>query len=147
MAAEVNQVSDDQMNSAEPENEGCEHEHEVGVISLELRKLHFLYRQYLRRSREIGAGLQFCGAAERETLETESRRYQDQADTLMEVFWTSCRAAFPELWGKSLIGMRKGWKIVWSEHESRPSLGLFGLLGGDLFEMAFAEREPSGKPN
>lgn len=136
--AEINGVSEAQENSAEPEEEGCQHEHAVGIADSNLRKTFFLFKQYTRRSRELAAALSVCGKSEREQLVTEYRRFDQQADALKEIFWVSCRAAFPELWDKPSIGVRKGWKVIWSEHgTSQEALGILGALvgSGALDEM------------
>ena len=42
-----------------------------------------------------------------------------KAEVVKEIFWISVRDEF-ELWGKGAIGVRKGFKVVWSEEENEP---------------------------
>lgn len=134
--AELKGVSNTQTSFAEPEEEPGPRDHAVGVADEDLRKLFFLVKQYRKRTLEIAATLVVCSAKEREVQTKEAQRFNTQADTLKDVFWVSTRAAFPELWDKPSIGIRKGWKVVWSDPEEH-SLGILGaILGaGALEEM------------
>lgn len=138
MLAELKGVSDTQTSFAEPEEELGPKDHRVGVADEDLRKLFFLVKQYRKRMLEIVATLVLCRPKEREGLIKEAQRFNTQADTLKSVFWVSARVAFPELWDKPSIGVRKGWDVVWSDPEEHPS-GILDTIFGDggVFEEIF----------
>lgn len=134
--AELKGVQNTQASFAEPEEEPGPRDHVVGTADEDLRKLFFLVKQYQKRTLEIAATLVVCSAKEREVQTKEGQRFKSQADTLNEVFWVSTCAAFPELWDKLSIGIRKGWKVVWSDPEEHPLKILGAILGaGALEEM------------
>jgi hypothetical protein len=137
--AEIERVTEIQESFAEPDEEGRKHEHVVGIANSDLRKIFFLFKQYFRRSVEIKAALTVCGKSEREQLENDLRRFGTQAETLKEIFWTSCRTAYPELWNKPSIGIRKDWKIIWSEQiDGSEGLNILSaLVGSGLFDEIF----------
>ncbi len=130
--AELKKVPDDV--SIEPESTGCQHDREVGVAPLELKKLYYLWLDYQKRSQEAAAAvLTLSGDARRAKL-AEASYLDSGADALKEVFWVSCRAAFPELKDKQQIGVRKGWKVVWTDHPPMPHVGILGGSISDLLQ-------------
>jgi len=133
---ELKGVSEAQEGFAEPHTDTGPKDHVVGVADSDLRKIFFLVKQYKKRTLELVAELMVCRSSEVENKTKEAKRYNTQGNVLMDVFWVSCRAAFPELWDKPSIGIRKGWKVVWSDHEER-SLGILGAIieGGGLEEL------------
>lgn len=116
-------------DSVEPDYEGCRHDHIVGVADADLRKLYYLFLQNKKQSREAAAAVLLLSGEAREAKLQEAAKFDSQADVLRDVFWISCRHSFPELWDKPNIGIRKGWKVVWTEHE-QPSLEIIGTLMG-----------------
>lgn len=127
--AELKGVSEIQESFAEPEEKPGPRDTVVGVADHDLRKLFFVFKQYRKRTLEIAVSISLCGAKEREQKIKEAMRLDTYADALKELFWVSCRHTFPELWDKPSIGVRKGWKVVWSKPEQR-GLDLLGAIIG-----------------
>lgn len=132
-------------DSVEPDYEGCEHDHVVGVADIELRKLFFLFLQNKKQSQEAAAAVLTFGGKDREAKLQEAARFDTQADVLKDVFWVSCRHAFPELWGKPNIGIRKGWKVVWTQDDNEPQFKVVGILIGDTSPLEMMMRGSSRK--
>jgi len=127
--AELKSVSVTVESDAEPDEEPGPKEHVVGIADSGLRKAFCLIKEYRRRTMRTAADVEVSGAKLREEKKNEAKWYYTQAELLSEIFWLSCRAAFPELRDKSSIGVRKGWKVVWSDQEER-SLGILGAILG-----------------
>jgi hypothetical protein len=139
--AEIDAVTEEQANSLTTKNEGCPHEHVVGVLSLELKKLRFLVRDYSRREHDLAA--KFVASkdeAEADELEKQFDSIEGKGELLKELFWTSVRDAFPELYGKTAIRIRTGDKVVWSEHGEQIQMAGGVLMALDeLFSGGFHE--------
>ncbi len=136
--AELARVTDE--DSVEPDYEGCEHDTPVGIADQDMRRLFFLMLEYQKKSKEAAAAVLMLRGKEREEKLAEAAYFDTQADVLKDMFWVSCRHAFPELWAKPNIGIRKGWKVVWTDHEN-----LVGVLDGEgLKEFLDSLRERFG---
>lgn len=123
--AELARVTGD--DSVEPDYEGCKHDHVVGVANQDLRRLFWLVLQNKKQSQEAAAAVLSLSGNEREAKLQEASTYDFQADVLTSIFWMSCRHEFPELWNKPYFGLRKGWKVVWTEHGPE-GFDIFGAL-------------------
>jgi hypothetical protein len=134
-------------DSVEPDYEGCKYDHVVGVADQELRKLYFLFLQNKKQSQEAAAAVLTLGGKDREAKLQEAAKYDSQADVLKDMFWVSCRHAFPELWSKPNIGIRKGWKVVWTEHEHQGLEVLGALMGASALEALLRGGGQDGKSN
>ncbi len=140
----IKQVTDE--DSVEPDYEGCEHDHVVGVADSDLRKLFFLFLQNKKQSQGAAAEVLLLSGKDREAKLQEAAKFDTQADVLKDVFWVSCRHAFPQLWGKPNIGLRKGWKVVWTDHEHQ-SLDIVGILMGASALESLLRGGPNGEPD
>lgn len=102
-------------NLFEPTEEVGDRDHVVGLLENDLKKL-FSYTQLLTKQM-TNESIKIESEAHKEREEFYKQQFfkiAAQKKVLMEVFWISVKDAF-DLWGKSSIGIRKGWKIVWSE--------------------------------
>jgi len=95
----------------------------VGDVSLDLRKLWILGRQYKKQSEEAVLLVDLA------TEETEINQHlgvamahREKSDLLKGIFWASIRDTF-NLWEKKNFGLiiKKGWKIVSKEVDSEHS--------------------------
>jgi hypothetical protein len=111
----------------EPNNEVKKDEHVVGIADPDVRKLYSLAMQWQKSSMETAVAARFINKRneQEESFETAAI-LQKKSELLMEIFWVSLKEAF-NLWDKSSIGVREGWKVVWSEPEM-PQIG--DILGG-----------------
>jgi hypothetical protein len=118
---------------AEPDEEQGSKEHVVGIADSGLRRAFCLVSEYRRRTMRAAADTEVGNAKAREEKKNEAAWFYAQAGLLSEIFWLSCRAAFPELRDKASIGIRKGWKVIWSEaDESRAKISGVVIGVGDL---------------
>lgn len=152
LQAELKKISGE--TAVEPDTEVGKHDHVVGEADLDMRKLYSLLIQKKKLSVEAAAAAMVVGGKGRKAKIEEAAKFDDQFDTLKAMFWTSCRFAFPELWAKPSIGVRKGWKVVWSDPEVQTlDIPLGAVLGlGALEELLRrgSEGDPeamSGRPS
>ena len=130
MLSQVAAVSDADVAAAEPNNAGCEHDHEVGMLEGDLRKLYVLHYQSSNAAREAELALIRSGDGDDSILLENAARLKSSAETLRHMFWSSCYHEFPVLHSLQNIGIRNGWKVVWCDHGTHPMMSL--LLGGGL---------------
>lgn len=121
-------------DAVEPNAEACKHDHVVGVADQELRKLFYLFLQNKKKSQEAAAAVLLLSGKDREAKLQEATKFDSQADVLKDMFWVSCRYAFPELSAKPAIGIRKGWKVVWTEYEHHGLEVLGALMSESVLE-------------
>lgn len=152
--AELERVTGE--DAVEPDYEGCRHDHVVGIADQSLRKLYYLFLQNKKQSQEAAASVLLLSDKEREAKLQEAAMYDTQADVLRDVFWVSCRHSFPELWDKPHIGIRKGWKVVWTEHGHQglevlgalmSAVDLESLLRGGSDDSGEAKGNKSSRPH
>ena len=133
----------------EPSDGLAQGEHAVGEVSTKLKKILYLRNQcrskiriLQKRLRECTPGQCFC--ANNEALAKEGEFFRNQYDVLDNIFWISLRDQFPELRGKSGIGFRKGWCVVWyALHD--PLLDMLikhGIMVADKCQNKASELEP-----
>ncbi len=111
---DLNMVTEQMVNSAEPDEEVGPEEYVIGTLGLDLRKFFFVFRRYCDLLVERATPL---SADSPKKLKEEILCFKMQTDVLKDVFWSSCRYHFPELRDKMSIGLRRGWKIVWVKRE------------------------------
>ncbi len=102
----------------------------VGVLDFDLLKLLYLRGQCKEKITVIYEAMSPCAAQECFSEKNEPSRGQiiilaAEHEALDQIFWVSLRTRFPELTGKDKIGVREGWKVVWSEDITD---AIFGLI-------------------
>jgi len=145
LLAESKAVTEEQEDLAETEQKPGQYDHVVGVAVPDLRKIFFVSKQYHQNALEIASSLILCDPKERKKKESDLARLHLYAEAVRDIFWISCRHAFPELWDKPSIGIRKGWQIVWSEEPDERHRGMFGGVGA-TFRKLFGGGD-SGDPD
>ncbi len=120
-----------------PEFDVKDGEHIVGTAGDELRKLSHLSMQYKQRSAKIVTSLMMLPGKKHEYKMNEACIIENQAEELKNIFWMSCRYAFPELWNKPSIGIRKGWKVVWFEEKHPADEIVSAFIKSDIFKQMF----------
>ena len=118
----------------EPTSAAVEDEDEpvVGEAGVELKKLYTLWQKWEQAAMETALLARYSRRGEREIREALStaEALMRKSELIKQFFWASVREAFG-LWDKDVIGIRRGWKITWSESdESLPPFlkKLFGEL-------------------
>lgn len=89
-------------------------DHDVGEVSVELRKYFALSRQFAHNAARMFLEAQL--AQNQQTLEETVSRYTEleaKAKLLREIFWISLKDEH-RLWNKESIGIRRGWRVVWN---------------------------------
>ena len=119
---------------AEPETEVNSKDHVVGEMDADLKRLFGLTRQWRDAATEV-LGKTGC-LFHQEHLEHQIEKAQElyeKSELLSDIFWASIKESFG-LWHKPSIGLRKGWKVVWSEPETPSSeMGIpliISIVGG-----------------
>ncbi len=116
----------------EPPSEVDSHDHVVGEAEPELRKIYSLAMQWQKTAMELVVSARFTNdSVTREQRLKRAEQLNQKSGVLMKVFWLSIRDAH-DLWDKDSVGIRKEWKVVWSESNEIPPF--LGLLGGILGE-------------
>lgn len=134
LLAELKGISGKQVAFAEPEEESGSRDHIVGILDEDLRKLFFLIRQYRRRAYEILCTLEGMPNSEKRSKDfNECLRFETEANSRREIFWALLRGTFPDLWLKNEIGIRAGWKVVWSNPEPEECVAGFFLFAEEEF--------------
>ncbi len=129
--AEVDSV--DEKNLFEPQIdidiEGGDHE--IGEADADLKKLYSLATKWQKSSMELMVAAQYVNNREDQEYKIKKAKELGQkSNLLMEIFWVSIKEMY-NVWHKPSVGIRKGWRIVWSEPNGEPLPGflkdLFGL--------------------
>jgi hypothetical protein len=92
-------------------------DHIVGTADDELRKLYELSIQYEKSGFESFTAMN--NSKTEENCDYHAKKamgFHKKHEILMESFWISIRDSF-DLWDRSLVGIRKGWKVVWCDEE------------------------------
>ena len=125
---EIKVIGEDEL--FEPHAEASSNDHIVGDLDDDLKKIYTLALRWEKVATEMLLGARY--------INDDDRRYQDivkanelhrKSEILIDIFWVSIKDTF-ELWQKPAIGIRKGWKVVWSD--ANPIPPILGILG-DLF--------------
>lgn len=135
-------------DAVEPEyGRSTKRDHVVGVADQSLRKLFCLFLQNEKQARAAMEAALWLNDEEQETKLREAMRFKIQSGVIREIFWISCRQAFPELWDKPRIGIRKGWEIVWIENDGEEDFGIFSAILGASALEALLRGSLDGEPN
>ncbi len=118
----------------EPQQDMERGDHEIGLMTEDHKRLFTLWRAVKRSAEE--AVIQAKYAQSREQALEEKKRAEElalKAHILGDIFWVSLNDHY-DVWDKESIGVRRGFKVVWSE-EPMQSHGLIDFLtsGGDPF--------------
>ncbi|MCX6787199.1 MAG: hypothetical protein NTY93_01595 [Candidatus Kaiserbacteria bacterium] len=133
---ELKGVTEAQKNSVEPKEEPGPKDHVVGVIDGKFCALFFLVEQNRKQVIKVATALKKRIEAGRDIDKEKFKAANElhtQVSTLKNIFWMSLSVAFPDLHGRTLLGIRKGWKVVWSdpeESELEPAIFVFGSMRG-----------------
>lgn len=117
----------------EPNHEIGENDHSVGVIEDGiLKKMYILAVRWKKEAAQLAVDASFTMDKEKQSiLVKKAYELRDKGEVLLHIFWVSVKEAF-KLWGMESIGIRKGWKVVWTEEDTPPFLNILGqLFGGD----------------
>lgn len=101
----------------EPFGDVKENDHVAGEADDELKRLYELAIQYEKSGFESFVSAQH--AKTKENLEYHAKKaseFHKKHEILIASFWASIRDSF-DLWAKSSVGIRKGWKIIWNDEE------------------------------
>lgn len=112
----------------EPDMQVEKGDHIVGDMSDDLKKLYTLWRQFSYRASELTLQLEY---GRQNVGKAEVNEIKTKAEVLRDLFWIAVSDEF-ELWDRNRTGVRKGFKVVWSE-EQRPDMPPFlrQILGMD----------------
>ena len=113
---------------SEPDTQIKPGDHEVGVMSDDLKKLYSLYRSVDRASDQAKLDYRHSLEEERAQLVGRAAELDKKAEVLRELFWIGVNDEF-NLWSKRATGIRKGWKVVWYTREEGPLGRLMDLFG------------------
>ena len=100
-------------NYIEPEMELEKSDHEVGIMSDELKKLFTMWRQLGLKCAEAKLHMSFNVKG---INIARCRELDSKAEAIKNIFWIAIYDEF-ELWDKSDIGVRKGFNVVWSDED------------------------------
>lgn len=127
---------------AGPPDEVGEDDYVAGVMGEELKRLWGLREEMRRKLRELEQALrlikiQHFGVPDLPPKFIElSREFclaDSDDDAMNELFWAAVRRDFPEIAEHPVIGVRKGWRVVWrteDEEEKHPLVTIIQLLKG-----------------
>jgi len=103
-------------------------DHVVGELDMAMRRLYTLGLLYVKETVDTTGHLVVAQSNARTELESRAIEYQRKAELLRGLFWLSLNDQF-ELWTRPSVGVRRGWKVVWSDVEKRPGVLLRDLFG------------------
>lgn len=107
-------------------------DHLVADAEIELRRLYSLAIHWEKTAMEMILAARYMNDdSKRENSARKASQLAEKAQLLMKIFWVSIKDTY-ELWDKPSVGIRKGWKVVWTDPDPVPPiLGILGdLLGG-----------------
>ncbi|MBI4149273.1 hypothetical protein HY491_02400 [Candidatus Woesearchaeota archaeon] len=102
---------------AEPESELKQGDIVVGDVPDDLKQFFGLSKRWMMKAEQeedVATAQRASNPEQTNQHIEEATKLWKKAKTLREIFWISIKDAF-SLWGKESIGVRKGWKVVWSE--------------------------------
>lgn len=117
-----------------PDRELGKDDHVVGEASEGLKRLFTVAQSYVDlKVQKLGDALKAIKNREESAkLRDEANDIGAEARLLTKIFWQSVRDEYPELADKPEIGIRKDWKIVWTDRSSEEELL-------NIFEQLFAQ--------
>lgn len=96
----------------------------------DLKKLHVLKLQWLRKAMELEVQARFStSSTERKELMLEIEQLGRKAQLVEQIFYVSLRDTY-DLWDKDCLHMRKGWKVVTHDGTSHGGPDIRDILGG-----------------
>lgn len=116
---------------AEPDTRVGPNDEVVGVMDHNLMKLYTLKEIFHKQGQELARkGMHLLadamGAAEQPLALAEVKRElaltHQKYEALEKFFWIEVRYAFPVLADKESIGVREGWRVVWTNRTHPPSI-------------------------
>ena len=109
----------------EPDTEVGERDHVVGELDEDMKRLLSLVHQYGKTLSESHIALD-CLKDQEDIEHAEGRiaKLRERYEFLKERFWISTMIS-SDLMGMPHIGIRKGWKVVWTEPEHEETLFVF----------------------
>ncbi|MBI3956755.1 MAG: hypothetical protein HY340_02090 [Candidatus Kerfeldbacteria bacterium] len=126
LQAELDKV--DLQGVIEPQGEIEERDHVVGQANDDLKRLYGLMMRWSKASLESVVAAQFAPNRElREHYTNQATMLGKKSEVLTEIFWITIKETF-DLWQKPSVGIRKGWKVVWSEPEVPPIIGILSNM-------------------
>ena len=102
----------------------------VGVMSTDHKKIFTLMTSTLKQSEEIKLKARFSSNELQEELFKEFSILQDKYNLLNDMFWFEVKLSYRDLHNKPSIGVRQGYKIVWTNSTPNPMDFLRGIFGG-----------------
>ncbi len=130
---EINDVAID--GTIEPDSIVLKSDTVVGKCSDEAKKVYILRTTIINKSREIFSKKLLLVAEalmqnpfpppppDFKKLLNESSVLCTKEKPLGELFWYLLREEFPQLYDKPSIGIRKGWKVVWTHPMQEQEIG------------------------
>ncbi len=92
-----------------------DHDNHVGYADDYLRRLYTLMMIYQKRS-ELALLEAKYAHRDRASAIRQAEEFRNKAKAVREVFWIELNEKF-SLWDKPAVGIRDGWRVVWSESE------------------------------
>jgi len=115
----------DQGHGLDPKNPIEPNDHYIGEIPDTLKNLFRMAIKYEKDAEET------ILAAKYSSDEAVAKGHRERANEILirrrflfDAFWVSVRDLY-NLWDKGSIGIRKGWKVVWSDPSSDPLIKAF----------------------
>ncbi len=104
----------------EPQTEISKIDHIVGEVDDDLKKLYCIAMQWKKAADETLPAARRINVDQDQQLAKARELYQ-KSEILQEIFWISLEDSF-NLWHRRSIGVRKGWKVVWTELSEAPEM-------------------------
>ena len=117
-------------NFVEPEDDMQSNDNYVGDMTTELKKLYTLWKRLSEVAARSKVDYEFSNASTKEALLAKWAELREKAKTLRYIFWVCVQDEFPELWSRESIGVRRGFKVVWSEEKDS---------GPEFFRQVFGD--------
>jgi hypothetical protein len=113
----------------EPASDVEDNDHQVSVLGDDLKRMYILAVRQKKKSAEIVVEAQYTtDRDERTRLFCRAKEFKEKGEILQRIFWAAVRDQF-QLWDKPIVGVRRGWVVVWSDHEGPTIINLLGGLG------------------
>lgn len=110
---------------AEPKQELSPNDDYVGEMSIDLKKLFTLLRSSQKALAAAIVEAQFG-----DVQAGKVRELRQKAKAIEDIFWISVKDEH-SLWEKERVGVRRGFRVVWSEPEPLTGLDIIRSIFGD----------------
>lgn len=104
----------------EPTADVVKGDHVVGEMSEDLKKLWTLWKQSAYRASELSLQHRY---GQQNVTKAQATEAETKAEVLNIIFWIAIHDEF-SLWDKNSTGVRRGFKVVWSD-ETHPDIPQF----------------------